>query len=148
MAEKSHYYILNCPLCDKNITKVMEDLHSNTVVCPYCNKSLNLYTVFGYNMWLSENGKSKKVSKRPIRIVSRSDIKEQDELDVEYEYEYENNSDYLDKLLQMNSDKINTLLNHNTKVICAQYNMLINSGFTRPEAVGFIECMIKGGFIL
>lgn len=152
--DKQEYYVLKCPYCDGNITKVMERPNS-IVICPNCNKELNLYTIFGYNMWLSENGKSKKVGRRPIK-----DIKKDRKTKIEEKYNFEldeesyDNSEIFEECINqsvlMNKEfkNLKEILAFNADVCVMQYIYLLQDGFTRPEAIEIIGKLIDQNFLL
>lgn len=148
------YYVLKCPVCDKDITKVME-IPDTKIVCPNCKKVLSLYTIFGYNMWLSENGKSFKTDKKPVKDViideepkdtydgfSYEEYKEYDE-DEEAERYLENG-----ELLKKHPRVIHEILSFNADLCLMQHNYLTRLGFTRCEANDILKKLIEQGFIL
>lgn len=147
------YYILKCPYCDKNITKVLEYPHS-IVHCPECDRELYLYSVFGYNMWLSEQGKSKKVKRRPIRDVKQ--YEHTDYIDMSYDedgYDFDEEQimeQYINSssLMQKRPEALHELLSFNTDVCLMQFRYLTRVGFTREEAIELIKELIKTDFIL
>lgn len=144
---KSEYYILTCPYCDKNITKVMENITGNTVICPSCQKELNLYTVFGYNMWLVENGNFKKVTKKPIRTITKQVETENFVLDEDY-IDDELEEINFDSITDNSPTNLQILLSQNADICTTQYNYLIKKGFTRLEAIDIVLKLIEHGFIL
>lgn len=157
------YYILKCPYCDDNITKVMETITDNIVTCPHCDKELNLYSVFGYNMWLAENNKTKKVKRKPIKDVksNRNRAKEyydEDNMVVEFNFDaddYEFNEeaiaeDYINHshLMQRRPKALEEILSFNADICTMQYRYLLKMGFTRPEAIELIKKLIEQSFLL
>ncbi|WP_304393312.1 hypothetical protein [uncultured Clostridium sp.] len=144
---KSEYYILTCPYCDKNITKVMENITGNTVVCPSCQKELNLYTVFGYNMWLVEKGNFKKVTKKPIKTIKNQVEVENFVLDEDY-IDDELEEINFDSISDNSPTNLQILLSQNADICTTQYNYLIKKGFTRLEAIDIVLKLIEHGFIL
>lgn len=168
MADKDEYYILKCPFCDKDITKVLEK-PSTQVICPNCGKDINLYSVFGYNMWLAEKGKILKVNKRPLKDVNtvrqsnNNVVKEEWEDDngdkhirftfASDDYDFDEEAiaeDYYNQseLMQKRPKALDELLMSNSDICVMQYRYLINAGFTRPEAIEIIKKLIEQGFIL
>lgn len=148
--KKSEYYILKCPVCDKDITKVME-MPNAEIVCPNCKRVLNLYTVFGYNMWLAENGNAEKVNKRPITISDKQETNQVLDVCIDEDIE-DDNIDYsefnFDSITDNNPSNLQILLSQNADICAMQYNYLIKKGFTRLEAVDMVLKLIEHGFIL
>lgn len=157
MADKE-YYILKCPYCDKDITSVM-NLPDNVVTCPSCNKDLNLYSVFGYNMWLVEQGNIEKVHKKPIEDVN-IDIQENEETEdyieihfdgEDFEFDEEHIAEeYLksSNLMQKRPRAIHELLSFNADICTLQYRYLTKMGFSRAESIEIIKKLIEQNFIL
>lgn len=153
---KEEYYILKCPVCDENITKVME-FPDSEIICPNCKRVLNLYTIFGYNMWLSENGKSTKVCEKPIKDVA-SNVKDVSKYSSEFtcdedDYEFDEEEiakEYIDysNLIQKRPETLHEILSFNADICLMQYRYLIKVGFTRPEAVEIIKKLIEQNFLL
>lgn len=146
---KEEYYILKCPVCDENITKVME-FPDNEIICPSCKRVLSLYTVFGYNMWLSENGKSEKVNKKPIKdVIAREELNE-DYAEYENDDEEEDDEHYIEneELIKKHPRVIHEMLSFNADLCLIQHNYLTRLGFTREEAVEIVKKLIEQGFIL
>lgn len=153
------YYILKCPFCDNDITSVMEK-PSCAVECPCCERDINLYSVFGYNMWLSEQGKSNKVDIKPIKDVNIGTTKEREENGDTIEFEYDSDEydwdddeiaeDYLKRsnLMQKRPQAIHELLAFNADICTMQYRYLEKMGFTRGEAIEIIKKLIEQDFIL
>lgn len=149
------YYILKCPFCDDDITSVMERPNI-TVACPSCERDINLYSVFGYNMWLSEQGKSYKVDTKPIKDVNIDSQEENDYIEFGYDsddYEWDDDKiaeDYLKRsnLMQKRPQAIHELLSFNADVCTMQYRYLTNMGFSREEAIEIIKKLIEQDFIL
>lgn len=145
----SEYYILKCPVCDVDITKVIEQ-PSREVICPNCKRVLDLYSIFGYNMWLSEIGKTTKVNKKPIKDVVY------DETDIEYDsddYEYDEETiieDYLNNshLFQKRPEALHKLLLFNANTCLMQLKYLMKVGFTRKESIEIIKKLIEQSFLL
>lgn len=151
---EAEYYVMKCPFCDNDITSALETPHS-IIHCPHCDKLLHLYSVFGYNMWLSENGKTKKVNKKPVKDViieeepkgtydgfSYMEYEEYDE-DEEAERCLENG-----ELLKKHPKVIHEILSFNADLCLMQHNYLTRLGFTRDEASEIVMKLIEQGFIL
>lgn len=158
MAGKEEYYILKCPFCDEDITQVME-CPDAFVTCPSCERDLNLYTVFGYNMWLAEQGKIKRVDTRPIKDVNID--RQQDEDKYSYmeftydgdDYDFDEESiaeEYLksSNLMQKRPQAVHEILAFNADICTMQYRYLTKMGFTRIEAIEIIKKLIEQDFIL
>lgn len=149
------YYILKCPYCDSDITEFLEEPYTYNT-CPYCGKDNNIYSVFGYNMWLAENNKAEKVNKKPIKDVIDTRARQQSEIDFEYEdemYDFDEEkiaNDYINQsvLMQKRPEAIHELLSFNADVCTMQYRYLIRMGFTRNEAIEIIKKLIEQDFIL
>lgn len=161
------YYVLKCPYCDEDITKVMENPYT-VVVCPNCNRRLNLYSVFGYNMWLSEQGKTKKVNERPIEDVNnnvqQSKVKTEEWEDdngnrhikftfASDDYDFDEDAiaeDYLEQseLRQRRPTSLDEMLMFNSDICVMQYRYLTKAGFSRQEAIDILKKLIEQGFIL
>lgn len=149
------YYILKCPFCDGDITSVMER-PSTIVECPNCERDINLYSVFGYNMWLSEQGKSYKVDTKPIRDVNIDSQEESDYIEFGYDsddYGWDEDKiaeDYLKQcnLMQKRPQAIHELLAFNADVCTMQYRYLTKMGFSREEAIEIIKKLIEQDFML
>ncbi len=152
---KAEYYIMKCPYCDEDITSVLEN-PSSLVICPNCNRLLHLYSVFGYNMWLSENDRIYKVDKKPIKDVTVNDTHKEDTYDgfrykeyVEYDEDKEA-EDYLEQgeLSKRHPRVVHEMLSFNADLCLIQHNYLTRLGFTREEALRIVEKLIEQGFIL
>lgn len=151
---KEEYYILKCPYCDTDITKIME-YPSNIVICPKCERELNLYSVFGYNMWLSENGRTTKVNKKPIKDVINN-VENEDDLEFTYdEDDYDYNEDKIaeeyiniSNLIQKRPETLHEMIAFNADICLMQYRYLIKVGFNRQEAIELIKKLIEQSFLL
>lgn len=149
---ESEYYVMKCPFCDSNITEALETPHS-IIHCPNCNKLLHLYSVFGYNMWLSENGKSSKVNKKPVKdVIIKEELNEDyDRANyTEYDDEEEDDEHYIEngELMKKHPRVIHEMLSFNADLCLIQHNYLTRLGFTREEAVEIVKKLIEQGFIL
>lgn len=148
---KEKYYILKCPICDKDITEVME-YPNNEVYCPHCDKKLNLYSVFGYNMWLSENGKATKVNKKPIKdVINNTQYDEFTYDNDDYDFDEEVIRDeFINScsLIQKRPEVLHEIASFNADMCLMQYRYLIKVGFTRFEALEIILKLIEQSFLL
>lgn len=158
----NEYYILKCPFCDDDITSVMESPDAK-VTCPKCNKELNLYTVFGYNMWLVENNKITKVSKRPIKDIK---IKNKNYGNIKTEEWEDGNSRHIKFIVSSDEDvddyketdnfeesdgepkTYEDLLLFNAAICHKQYDFLVQAGFKEKDALDMVKKLIDQGFIL
>ena len=155
----SEYYVLKCPYCDENITSIIENPKS-WFRCIHCDKELSLYSVFGYNMWLAENNRCKKVKRKPIKDVissSKAEIRPK-EISIEFHfdednYEYDEEAikeDYLrqSSLMQKRPMAMHEILSFNADICSMQLAYLMKLGFTREESIELIKKLIDQDFIL